>query len=129
MKTCVFGALNLLELATRTGARIFQASTSEIYGDPLIHPQVENYGECQFRLALDHATMRASAALKRSSLIFTRSTTSKFKIARIFNHLWAAYAPDDAGSSQTFIVQALEGTGYHHFNGDGSADADRFGFS
>jgi len=74
-KTSVHGAINMLGLAKRVGARILQASTSEVYGDPKVHPQREDYWATSIRMASAPATTRASAAPKRCSSTTTASTS------------------------------------------------------
>src|SRR5947207_1666897 len=75
-KTCVHGAINMLGLAKRLRAKILQASTSEIYGDPQVHPQEESYLGNVNRSARAPATMKPSAAPRRCSSITTGSTSS-----------------------------------------------------
>ena len=67
IKTCVHGAINMLGLAKRLGVRIFQASTSEVYGDPEVHPQTEDYRAASAPSASAPAMTRASAAPRRCS--------------------------------------------------------------
>ena len=74
-KTSVHGAINMLGLAKRTRARILQASTSEVYGDPEVHPQQKNTGGRLILLAFALAMTKVSAVLKPSFLITTVSTT------------------------------------------------------
>jgi hypothetical protein len=74
-KTSVHGAINMLGLAKRVRAKILQASTSEVYGDPEIHPQVESYWGRVIRSACAAATTKASAAPKRCSSTTTASTS------------------------------------------------------
>src|SRR5664279_963713 len=77
IKTSVMGAINMLGLAKRTKAKILQASTSEVYGDPSVHPQPEDYWAMSIRSARAHAMTRANAAPRRCSSIITASTVSK----------------------------------------------------
>lgn len=107
LKTGLLGAINMLELAARTGARILQASTSEIYGDPLVHPQPESYfgnansfGE---RACYDEAK-RASEALFYA---YAAERGVDIRIARIFNTYGPRMQPDDGRVVSNFIVQAL----------------------
>lgn len=119
MKTCVFGSLNLLELAAHHRARIFQASTSEIYGDPQVHPQPENYwGNVNSfgpRSCYDEG--------KRSAETLFRDFHVKYgvdiRIARIFNTYGPHMRPDDGRVVSNFIVQALKGQDITVY-GDGS---------
>ena len=109
LKTGLLGAINMLELAARTGARILQASTSEIYGDPLVHPQPESYygntnsfGE---RACYDEAK-RASEALFYA---YAAEYGVEVRIARIFNTYGPRMQPDDGRVVSNFVVQALCG--------------------
>lgn len=109
LKTGLLGAINMLELAANTGARILQASTSEIYGDPLVHPQPETYfgnvnsfGE---RACYDEAK-RASEAL---CYAYAAERGVEIRIARIFNTYGPRMQPDDGRVVSNFIVQALRG--------------------
>ncbi len=108
-KTCVLGTLNMLELAARYGARIFQASTSEIYGDPQIHPQVESYwGNVNTfgpRSCYDEGKRCAETLL----FDFHRARQVEIKVVRIFNTYGPRMRPDDGRVVSNFIVQALKG--------------------
>ena len=108
-RTCVIGALNLLELAARRGARIFQASTSEIYGDPHIHPQVESYwgnvNPFGPRACYDEGKRCAETLF----FDFHRMHGVDVKIVRIFNTYGPRMRPDDGRVVSNFIVQALKG--------------------
>ncbi|WP_349961622.1 UDP-glucuronic acid decarboxylase family protein [Rhizobium sp. ZPR3] len=119
MKTCVFGSLNLLELAALHQARIFQASTSEIYGDPLVHPQPENYwGNVNSfgpRSCYDEGK-RSAETLFRD---FHAQHGVDIRIARIFNTYGPRMRPDDGRVVSNFIVQALKGQDITVY-GDGS---------
>ncbi len=108
-KTSVHGAINMLGLAKRLGARIFQASTSEVYGDPLIHPQPRITGATSIRSASAPATTKASAAPKPCSSITGGSTQLPIKVARIFNTYGPRMQPNDGRVVSSFIVQALKG--------------------
>lgn len=109
LKTSVHGALNLLGLARNKGARILQASTSEIYGDPQFSPQTEGYhgnvNPVGPRSCYDEGK-RAAETLFRDYGIQHGVTT---KIARIFNTYGPGMAPDDGRVVSNFIVQALRG--------------------
>ena len=76
-KTSVHGAINMLGLAKRVNARIFQASTSEVYGDPLVHPQPESYWGHVNPDAYEHVTMKVKDVLKLCSWIITGNTISR----------------------------------------------------
>ena len=106
-KTSVLGALNLLGLAKRTGAKILQASTSEVYGDPAVHPQTEDYwgnvnpiGE---RSCYDEGKRCAEALF----FDYHRQHQLRIKVARIFNTYGPRMDPEDGRVVSNFIVQAL----------------------
>lgn len=119
MKTCVFGALNLLELAARTGARIFQASTSEIYGDPLVHPQVESYWGNVNSFGPRSCYDEGKRSAETLFFDFHKKHDVDIKIARIFNTYGPNMRPDDGRVVSNFIVQALKGQNITIY-GDGS---------
>ncbi|RWM35199.1 UDP-glucuronic acid decarboxylase family protein [Mesorhizobium sp.] len=108
-KTSVIGSINLLELARRHKAKIFQASTSEVYGDPLVHPQPESY----FGNVNTHGPRSCYDEGKRSAetLFFDYSRTYGIdvRVARIFNTYGPRMQPDDGRVVSNFIVQALRG--------------------
>jgi UDP-glucuronate decarboxylase len=108
MKTSVMGAINMLGLAKRVNAKILQASTSEVYGNPLIHPQPENYwgnvnpiGE---RSCYDEGK-RAAETLFND---YHKQNNVKIKIVRIFNTYGPRMHPNDGRVVSNFIVQALK---------------------
>lgn len=108
IKTCVHGAINMLGLAKRTGARILQASTSEVYGDPEVHPQKESYwgnvnpiGE---RSCYDEGKRCAE-----SLFMAYKQQGVDVRIARIFNTYGTRMQPDDGRVVSNFINQALSG--------------------
>lgn len=109
MKTSVLGALNMLGLAKRTGAKIFQASTSEVYGDPEIHPQPESYwGHVNpngIRSCYDEGKRCAETLL----FDYHREHGVKIKVARIFNTYGPRMHPNDGRVVSNFIMQALKG--------------------
>lgn len=119
MKTCVLGALNLLELAARTGARIFQASTSEIYGDPLVHPQVENYWGNVNSFGPRSCYDEGKRSAETLFFDFHKKHHVEIKVARIFNTYGPNMRPDDGRVVSNFIVQALRGEDITIY-GDGS---------
>ncbi|RUU62172.1 NAD-dependent epimerase/dehydratase family protein, partial [Mesorhizobium sp. M7A.T.Ca.TU.009.01.1.2] len=108
-KTSVLGSLNLLELARQNKAKIFQASTSEVYGDPFVHPQPESY----FGNVNTHGPRSCYDEGKRSAetLFFDYSRTYglDIRVARIFNTYGRRMQPDDGRVVSNFIVQALRG--------------------
>jgi UDP-glucuronate decarboxylase len=107
LKTSVIGALNVLEIAKRTGAKIFQASTSEIYGDPEVHPQPESYwghvNPAGIRSCYDEGK-RCSETL---FFDFHRCHGVDVKVARIFNTYGPRMHPEDGRVVSNFVVQAL----------------------
>jgi len=109
IKTSVAGALNMLGLAKRIKAKIFQASTSEIYGDPLVHPQKEDYwghvNPIGSRACYDEGKRCAEALFVN----YHRQNNVKIKIARIFNTYGPMMDSDDGRVVSNFIVQALKG--------------------
>jgi len=109
MKTCVLGAYNVLELAKEKGARILQASTSEVYGDPEVHPQPETYvGHVNTigpRACYDEGKRAAEALF----FDYHRMHSVQIKIARIFNTYGPRMMENDGRVVSNFIVQALRG--------------------
>ena len=109
IKTSVMGAINMLGLAKRTKARILQASTSEVYGDPQIHPQTESYwghvnpiGE---RSCYDEGKRSAETLFVN----YHKQNNVRIKIIRIFNTYGPRMHPNDGRVVSNFIVQALQG--------------------
>lgn len=107
LKTSVHGAINMLGLAKRTGAKIFQASTSEVYGDPTVHPQPETYwGHVN---PLGHRACYDEGKRAAETLFFDyrRQHNVAVKVARIFNTYGPRMHPNDGRVVSNFIVQAL----------------------
>ncbi|OOZ36460.1 UDP-glucuronic acid decarboxylase family protein [Solemya velesiana gill symbiont] len=108
-KTSVHGAINMLGLAKRTRARIMQASTSEVYGDPEIHPQTEDYwgrvNPIGFRSCYDEGKRCAETLF----FDYRRQHDLVIKVARIFNTYGPRMHPNDGRVVSNFIVQALAG--------------------
>ncbi|MBF0121476.1 MAG: SDR family oxidoreductase [Desulfobacterales bacterium] len=108
-KTSVHGAINMLGLAKRVKAKIFQASTSEIYGDPQIHPQREDYfgyvNPIGFRSCYDEGKRCAETLF----FDYRRQHKVVIKVARIFNTYGPRMHPNDGRVVSNFIVQALKG--------------------
>jgi len=118
-KTCVHGAINMLGLAKRVGARILQASTSEVYGDPAVHPQPEEYWgnvSCTGPRSCYDEGKRCAETL---FFDYCRQHGVSIKVARIFNTYGPRMRPDDGRVVSTFITEALRGGGISVF-GDGS---------
>jgi UDP-glucuronate decarboxylase len=118
-KTSVHGAINMLGLAKRTGARILQASTSEVYGDPAIHPQVESYwgnvNPIGFRSCYDEGKRCAETLF----FDYHRQNRVEIKVVRIFNTYGPRMHPNDGRVVSNFIMQALRNDDITIY-GDGS---------
>ncbi len=108
-KTCVHGAINMLGLAKRTGARIMQASTSEVYGDPEIHPQVESYWGKVNPIGIRSCYDEGKRCAETLFLDYYRQHNLDIKIARIFNTYGPKMHANDGRVVSNFIVQALKG--------------------
>lgn len=109
MKTNVWGAFNLLELARSSGARILQASTSEVYGDPLLHPQSESYWGHVNPIGIRSCYDEGKRAAESLFFDYQRVYSSDIKVARIFNTYGPRMRGDDGRVVSNFIVQALRG--------------------
>lgn len=107
IKTSVLGAYNLLGLAKRTGAKILQASTSEVYGDPLEHPQTEEYWGNVNPIGIRSCYDEGKRAAETLFMDYYRVHSLRAKIARIFNTYGPRMAKDDGRVISNFIVQAL----------------------
>ncbi|MDC3409796.1 SDR family oxidoreductase [Alphaproteobacteria bacterium] len=107
VKTNVQGAINMLGLAKRTGARILQASTSEIYGDPEIHPQVENYWGNVNSIGLRSCYDEGKRCAETLFFDYERQHGLDIKVVRIFNTFGPRMHPNDGRVISNFIVQAL----------------------
>ena len=109
MKTSVLGAHNLLGLAKRTKSRILQASTSEVYGDPHVHPQPETYWGNVNPLGPRACYDEGKRAAETLFMDYHRQHNVDIRIARIFNTYGPRMAVDDGRVVSNFIVQALQG--------------------
>jgi UDP-glucuronate decarboxylase len=118
-KTNVLGAVNLLGLAKRLKAPIFQASTSEVYGDPEIHPQTEDYWGRVNPIGPRACYDEGKRAAETLFFDYNRQHGVKIRVARIFNTYGPRMALDDGRVVSNFIVQALKGEDITIF-GDGS---------
>ncbi|MDK1490873.1 SDR family oxidoreductase [Sinorhizobium sp. 7-81] len=118
-KTCVIGSLNLLDLAARRRARIFQASTSEVYGDPHVHPQVESYWGNVNPFGPRSCYDEGKRCAETLFFDFHKVRGVEIKIVRIFNTYGPRMRPDDGRVVSNFIVQALKGEDITIY-GDGS---------
>lgn len=108
-KTSVYGALNMLGLAKRTGARILQASTSEVYGDPEIHPQPESYWGHVNPIGIRSCYDEGKRVAETLFFDYHRMHGTQIKIIRIFNTYGPRMNPSDGRVVSNFIVQALKG--------------------
>ena len=108
-KTSVYGAMNMLGLAKRTGARILQASTSEVYGDPEIHPQPESYRGCVNPIGIRSCYDEGKRMAETLFFDYHRRHNVDIKIMRIFNTYGPRMNPNDGRVVSNFIMQALSG--------------------
>jgi UDP-glucuronate decarboxylase len=108
-KTCVQGAINLLGLAKRMKATIFQASTSEVYGDPQLHPQSEDYYGNVNPVGLRSCYNEGKRCAETLFMDYRRQHRLRVKIARIFNTYGPHMHPNDGRVVSNFIMQALDG--------------------
>ncbi len=106
-KTSVHGAINMLGLAKRVGAKIFQASTSEVYGDPKIHPQPESYWGHTNPIGLRACYDEGKRCAETLFFDYRRQHNLTIKVARIFNTYGPRMHPNDGRVVSNFIVQAL----------------------
>ena len=118
-KTSVHGAINMLGLAKRTGAKIFQASTSEVYGDPEIHPQPESYWGRVNPIGLRACYDEGKRCAETLFFDYNRQHDLRIKVARLFNTYGPRMHPNDGRVVSNFIVQALKGESITVY-GDGS---------
>jgi UDP-glucuronate decarboxylase len=118
-KTSVHGAINMLGLAKRTGARILQASTSEVYGDPELHPQPESYWGNVNPIGVRSCYDEGKRCAETLFFDYRRQHNLKIKVARIFNTYGPRMLPNDGRVVSNFIVQALQGRDLTIY-GDGS---------
>ncbi|HEY9501547.1 MAG TPA: UDP-glucuronic acid decarboxylase family protein [Pyrinomonadaceae bacterium] len=109
VKTSVMGMINMLGLAKRVRARILQASTSEIYGDPLVHPQTEDYWGNVNPIGLRSCYDEGKRIAETLMVDYHRQNKVDIRIARIFNTYGPRMLEDDGRVVSNFIVQALKG--------------------
>lgn len=119
VKTCVQGAINMLGLAKRVGARIFQASTSEVYGDPAIHPQKESYWGNVNPIGIRSCYDEGKRCAETLFFDYHRQHNVDIRVARIFNTYGPRMHPNDGRVVSNFIVQALQNRDITIY-GDGS---------
>lgn len=108
-KTSVLGAINMLGLAKRLGIRIFQASTSEVYGDPEVHPQPESYWGRVNPIGPRACYDEGKRAAETLFFDYHRQHNLQIRVARIFNTYGPRMAPDDGRVVSNFVLQALRG--------------------
>lgn len=118
-KTSVYGALNMLGLAKRVGARILQASTSEVYGDPEVHPQPETYRGCVNPIGIRSCYDEGKRVAETLFFDYRRMHNLQIKVMRIFNTYGPRMNPSDGRVVSNFIVQALKNKDITIY-GDGS---------
>jgi UDP-glucuronate decarboxylase len=108
-KTSVHGAINMLGLAKRVGARILQASTSEVYGDPEIHPQTESYWGRVNPVGMRSCYDEGKRCAETLFFDYRRQHNLRIKVVRIFNTYGPRMHPNDGRVVSNFIMQALKG--------------------
>jgi len=108
VKTSVMGAINMLGNAKRIGAKILQASTSEVYGDPIIHPQIESYWGNVNPIGLRSCYDEGKRVAETLFMDYYRKVGVRIKIIRIFNTYGPHMHPNDGRVVSNFIVQALK---------------------
>lgn len=118
-KTSVMGAMNMLGLAKRVHARILQASTSEVYGDPEVHPQPESYRGCVNPIGIRSCYDEGKRVAETLFFDYHRMHGVEIKVMRIFNTYGPKMHPADGRVVSNFIVQALKGDDITIY-GDGS---------
>lgn len=119
IKTNIMGAINVLGIAKRTKAKILQASTSEVYGDPEIHPQTEIYWGRVNPIGIRSCYDEGKRAAECLMMDYRRQNAVKTKIVRIFNTYGPRMAVNDGRVVSNFIIQALQGQNITIY-GDGS---------
>ncbi len=117
--TSVLGAYHALELARRTGARVLQASTSEVYGDPEVHPQPETYRGAVNPVGVRACYDEGKRCAESLMMDYRRKYGVVVRVARIFNTYGPRMAPDDGRVISNFVAQALAGEDITVY-GDGS---------
>ena len=109
VKTNVMGAINVLGIAKRVGARVLQASTSEVYGDPEIHPQPESYWGNVNPIGIRSCYDEGKRVAETLFFDYHRQNKVDIRVARIFNTYGPHMHPNDGRVVSNFIVQALMG--------------------
>ncbi len=108
-KTSIFGAINALDLANKWNAKVFQASTSEVYGDPLVHPQPETYWGHVNTIGIRSCYDEGKRGAETLFMDYHRQFNTRIKIVRIFNTYGPMMNKNDGRVVSNFIVQALRG--------------------
>ena len=119
VKTCVHGAINMLGLAKRTGAKILQTSTSEVYGDPEVHPQIEEYWGHVNPIGIRSCYDEGKRCAETLFNAYRMQCNMPVKIVRIFNTYGPRMHPNDGRVVSNFILQALQNQDITIY-GDGS---------
>lgn len=119
VKTSVMGAINMLGNAKRIGAKILQASTSEVYGDPIVHPQVESYWGNVNPIGIRSCYDEGKRVAETLFMDYNRMAGVRIKVIRIFNTYGPHMHPNDGRVVSNFIVQALKNENITIY-GDGS---------
>lgn len=119
IKTSVMGAINMLGLAKRVNAKIFQASTSEVYGDPAVHPQAEAYWGNVNPIGIRSCYDEGKRCAETLFFDYHRQNKVNIKVARIFNTYGPRMHPNDGRVVSNFVIQALKGEDITIY-GDGS---------
>jgi len=119
IKTSILGTLNMLGIAKRTKARLLLASTSEVYGDPAVHPQKEDYWGNVNPIGIRSCYDEGKRAAETLMMDYHRQSRVDIRIVRIFNTYGPRMLPDDGRVVSNFIVQALKGQDITVY-GDGS---------
>ena len=107
IRTCVLGAFNVLDLARNLGAKVLQASTSEVYGDPMVHPQPETYWGNVNPIGIRSCYDEGKRCAETLFFDYHRQYKTRIKVARIFNTYGPRMHPQDGRVVSNFIVQAL----------------------
>ena len=118
-KTSFLGTYNMLGLANRVGARLLLASTSEVYGDPEVHPQPESYKGCVNTIGIRSCYDEGKRIAETLCFDYQRMHNTEIRVIRIFNTYGPRMLPDDGRVVSNFIVQALKGESLTLY-GDGS---------
>lgn len=108
IRTSINGAINMLDLAQRRGAKILQTSTSEVYGDPTVHPQPESYWGNVNPVGIRSCYDEGKRCAETLMFDYSRQYNTRIKVARIFNTYGPRMHPDDGRVVSNFIMQALQ---------------------